>query len=284
MEKKRKFLDEYIKFGFTSLLSNGVEKPQCVLCSVVLSAESMKPSKLKRHLETKHSQHAKKDVAFFQCHKTGLKCQRLDCTGSFNQSNVAAIEASYVVALEIAKQKKPHTIGETLVKPCLLKTAKLVLGDASVVKLKQISLSNNTIQRRISDMSEDVKKQVVNEIKASPMFSLQVDESTDISLCAQLLVFVRYICSGDIKEEFLFCSELDTTTTSADIMKKIKTFFEAAGLQWKDVCGVCTNGAPVMLGSWSGFVKKVKELASEAKVHTVLFIGTHLPAKLYQLN
>ena len=65
MEKKRKFLDEYIKFGFTSLLSNGVEKPQCVLCSVVLSAESMKPSKLKRHLETKHSQHAKKDVAFF---------------------------------------------------------------------------------------------------------------------------------------------------------------------------------------------------------------------------
>ena len=34
-------------------------------------------------------------------------------------------------------------------KPCLLKTAKLVLRDASVAKLKQISLSNNTIQRPI---------------------------------------------------------------------------------------------------------------------------------------
>ena len=56
-------------------------------------------------------------------------------------------------------------------KPCLLKTAKLVLGNASVAKLKQISLSNNTIQRRIFDMLEDVRKQVVNEIKASPMFS-----------------------------------------------------------------------------------------------------------------
>ena len=88
------------------------------------------------------------------------------------------------------------------------------------------------------------------------MFSFQVDESTDVSSCAQLLVFVRYIHSGNIKEEFLFCSELDTTTTSADIMGKMKTFFEAHGLQWEDVCGVCTDGAPAMLGSRSGFTKK----------------------------
>ena len=95
-------------------------------------------------------------------------------------------------------------------------------------------------------MSEDVKKQVVNEIKASPMFSFQIDESTDVSSCAQLLVFIRYIHSGDVKEEFLFCSELDTTTTSADIMGKRKTIFEAHGLQWENVCA---DEAPAMLGS-----------------------------------
>ena len=146
-------------------------------------------------------------------------------------------------------------------KQCLLKTAKLVLGDASVAKLKHISLSNNTIQRRTLDMSEDVKKQVV-------MFLFQVDESTDVSSCAQRHVFVRYIHSGDIKEEFLFCSELDTTTTSVDIMGKMKTFFKAQGLQWENVCGVCTDGAPAMLRSRSGFTKKVKELVPKAK-------GTH---------
>ena len=90
----------------------------------------MKPFQLNRHLKTKHPQHAEKDVAFFQRHEAGLKHQRLDCTEIFNQSNVSVIKASYVIALEIAKQKKSHSIGETLVKLCLLKTAKLVFGDA----------------------------------------------------------------------------------------------------------------------------------------------------------
>ena len=66
------------------------------------------------------------------------------------------MQASYEVALQIAKQKKPHMVGESLVKPCLLKAVKLDLGESSEAKMRQISLSNDTIQRRISDMSEDV--------------------------------------------------------------------------------------------------------------------------------
>ena len=105
-------------------------------------------------------------------------------------------------------KKNPFRIGENLIKPCMLKMVKLILGDFSAVKMQQISLSNNTIQRRIADMSVDVKEQILNEIKLSPLFAFQVDESTDVSSCSQLLVFVKYIHSDDIKEEFLFCSEL----------------------------------------------------------------------------
>jgi len=57
-------------------------------------------------------------------------------------------------------------------------------------------------------------------MKASPVFSFQVDESTDVtSSCAQLFVFVRYIHSGDIKEELLICKKLQTAT-SADVLEK----------------------------------------------------------------
>ena len=47
-------------------MADDIEKPQRVLCHAVLSA--MKPLKLKRHLETKHPEHAKKDLDFFKRH------------------------------------------------------------------------------------------------------------------------------------------------------------------------------------------------------------------------
>ena len=42
-------------------------------------------------------------------------------------------------------------------------------------------------------MSLDVKQQVIEEIKASPLFAFQVDKSTDVALCSQLVVFVRFM-------------------------------------------------------------------------------------------
>ncbi|KAK3862332.1 hypothetical protein Pcinc_031801 [Petrolisthes cinctipes] len=70
--------------------------------------------------------------------------------------------------------------------------AKTVLGSDAEKKLKQVPLSNDIIHSRISDMSRDILQQVITDMKASPVkVSIQVDESTDVSFCSQLLVFVR---------------------------------------------------------------------------------------------
>jgi len=52
-----------------------------------------------------------------------------------------------------------------------------------------------TIKRHISDMSVDVKESILDKVKASTLFSFQVevDEVTDVSSCAQLMVFVQYL-------------------------------------------------------------------------------------------
>ena len=81
-------------------------------------------------------------------------------------------------------------------------------------------------------MSMDVKEQVWTEIKASHLFSFQLDESTDVSSCSQLLVFVRYINTCDINDEFLFCSALETTTKGDDVLEKVSTFSQDEDLQW----------------------------------------------------
>ena len=38
------------------------------------------------------------------------------------------LKASYLIALQIAKNKKPYTIGEDLIKPCMLQACGAVLG------------------------------------------------------------------------------------------------------------------------------------------------------------
>src|SRR6218665_2971171 len=64
--KKRKYSDEFLKHDFTSIVVAGIEKPQCVICNDVLSAESMKPNKLKCHFDTKHQNFSDKDYSILE--------------------------------------------------------------------------------------------------------------------------------------------------------------------------------------------------------------------------
>ena len=114
---------------------NGMTKPQCVLCNAVLSVEAMKPSKPKRHLNAKHPEHVK-NLSFFEGKELTLKRQKFDSKGYFQQQN-KALEASYETALAIAKQTKPNSIGETLVKPCAVIMVKLILGESAAKKLSK---------------------------------------------------------------------------------------------------------------------------------------------------
>ena len=136
-------------------------------------------------------------------------------------------------------------------------------------------------------MSLDVRQQVIEEIKASPLFAFQVYKSTDVALCSQLVVFVRYIHEYDIKNKFLFCT-LKTTTKSEDVMEKLSTFFDTEGLQWNKLCGICTDNAPAMLGSRSGFQTKVKAKSPQAKsfhciIHRYALACKTLPISLKEV-
>uniref|UniRef100_UPI00358E6478 zinc finger BED domain-containing protein 5-like n=1 Tax=Myxine glutinosa TaxID=7769 RepID=UPI00358E6478 len=126
------------------------------------------------------------------------EAQCLDQSGTFFQQNKRLTEASYAVSLLIAQPKKPHTVGETLIKPCALK---------------------------------------------------------------MLLAFVRYVKGDSIKEEFLFCRSLERNTRAVDVMEKVSEFFDHEELNWHNLCGVCTDGAPARLGAKSGFHALVRNLS-----------------------
>ena len=263
MEKKRSYSDSFLKYGFVSIVSDGIEKPQCVLCMKVFSPESMKPSKLKRHLETKHTDCKDKDLLFFERKANCVKRSRMDNSGVFQQPNRASVEATFVISLRIAKAKKPHTIAEQLILPCAKDINRILIGKEAESKLNVLSLSDNTVQRRISLMSEDIKNQVIDQMKSAGSFALQLDESTDVSSCAQLIAFVRYVHKGAFKDEFLCIVDLPSTTRGEDIFKTIDAFFKANDIKWEQLCGLCTDGAPAMLGHSSGFHAHVKKVSPD---------------------
>ena len=91
--------------------------------------------------------------------------------------------------------------------------ATIVLSKTGASKLAEVPLSN-IIQSRIEDLGQDILNQVLDKIRASQVkISLQIDETTDVSHYAQLLVFARYVSGDTYKEEFLFCEPLLEFTT-----------------------------------------------------------------------
>jgi hypothetical protein len=62
--------------------------------------------------------------------------------------NSKAVEVSYRVAFLTAKEGKLHT-GEELILPAAKEIVNTMLGEKACGKMSAISLSNNTVQRRI---------------------------------------------------------------------------------------------------------------------------------------
>ena len=139
-QKKRKYLDNYLNFGFTYLIENDLQIPQCVVCMKTFLNSTMKPASLKQY-----DSMMSKNRSFFESKLSSLKRQKLDQTGMFWRTNKAAVHASYAIALHVEKTKTPHNIGETLLKPCILESVKLVLGEKASQTMKQISLSNQSL-------------------------------------------------------------------------------------------------------------------------------------------
>ena len=223
------------------------------------SNSTMKPASLKQHLANAHPSMMSKNRSFFESKLSSLKRQKLDQTGMFWRTNKAAVHASYAITLHVAKTKKPHNIGETLLKPCILESVKLVLGEKASQTMKQISLSNDTIKSRIHEMSDNIKSKVLSKIDSSPVFALQLDESTDISNLSQLLVYVRYVADERINEEFLFCQRLETTSKAVDVFQMLIDFFDKTELSWSKLVGVCTDGLQMVCKLWIDFPGKAKK-------------------------
>lgn len=64
-QRQRKYQEEYLADGFTFAIVDEQDRPKCLTCHELLANESMKPAKLRGHLETKHPNIANKPISYF---------------------------------------------------------------------------------------------------------------------------------------------------------------------------------------------------------------------------
>jgi hypothetical protein len=148
--------------------------------------------------------------------------------------------------------------------PCKKDICFELLGESASNKINCVPSSNNTITQTV-ELPEDVEEQLFQQIKASSYYSLQIDESADITNMAILLVYVQYEHTYDVREEMLCSIELTSNTTGAAIFEALDKYLAEQGLDWKCCTGVCTDRAAAMAGVYSGVVARIKDVAHYSK-------------------
>ncbi|MBN3299395.1 ZBED5 protein, partial [Amia calva] len=159
----------------------------------------MKPAHLRRHITTKYTILKDKPVDFFQRKLKGLK--RKSTIRNSATAVSKAQEAPYHASLRIAKAGKPHTIGEELCLPLAKELTHINVWRKAAKQLDLVHLSNDTVTHRIIEMADDFRSMLIERIKISRCFSLQLDESTDVADLANLNVYIRYEFEGLFHED-----------------------------------------------------------------------------------
>jgi hypothetical protein len=110
-------------------------------------------------------------------------------------------------------------------------------------------------------MSDDAEEVLCNKLENNS-FSIQVDESTDFTNKYHAVTFVRFVNDGKIQENFFCCKELPETSKGQDIFNVLSSYLETKGLSCRNCVGICTDGAPSMVGFMRGFASLIKKIKS----------------------
>ncbi|XP_050066332.1 general transcription factor II-I repeat domain-containing protein 2-like [Aphis gossypii] len=196
-------------------------KCMCIICKETIAVK--KEYNIKRHYETKYKDKFKNLEG-----KERKKCVQ----------NVSTVRDSYRVAQLIAKESKSFSDGK-FVKKCMLYVIDKICPENKCL-FEQVSLSRQTITRRIEDLGLNLFEQVQDRVKHFQCFSIALDESIDM---AQLLYFLRGVnASFEITEKLGTLESLSGTTTGEDIFKALLNTFKNLGLDFENLVSITTDG------------------------------------------
>jgi hypothetical protein len=131
-----------------------------------------------------------------------------------------------------------------------------------------------------------VTEEVLSDKLKNNSFSIHVDESSDVTNKSCVVAFVKFVKDGEIQGNFFCCKELSETSKGQEVFNVLSSYLETKGLSLENCAGICTDGAPSIVGSIRSFaslVKKKKKILTISQ-HTALFTNRCWFKKLLEMK
>ena len=267
----RSFQSSWINdFGF-------IQQNDRAVCALCCENVVCRTSSVKRHFETKHEKTFKDSADKAEAIKKAVSRyeKQSNVFKNLSASKSNETEASYKLALCIAKHGKPFTDGD-FIKAAFLECSEVLFDGITnkhviISRIKDMPVSARTVERRISEMADNVTQQQTVALTITPVFSVALDESVDINDIPRLAVFARY-SDTEVHEELCCLKPMYGTTKGEDILKAFTDHFENRGVDIGKIFAITTDGAPAMVGKNKGFTKLVEEKIGHPilKLHCII--------------
>ena len=114
------------------------------------------------------------------------------------------------------------------------------------------------VQEVVQALGETVSAPIISSVCQSPFFAVCIDETTDVSVKTELIIYIRYICKGEIKTSFIRVLELPDGTART-ITEAVCTLCREMGFDLQHLCGLGSDEASVVLGIRGGILKLLKD-------------------------
>ena len=102
------------------------------------------------------------------------------------------------------------------------------------------------------------------------MYSITLDDSTDIDDTVQLRIFVRGLSKNfEITDELLSMDTMKDRITGEDMFECVKNAFSKIKLSWKNMVSVTTDCCPSLTGKNVGLLKRLSEHVAEVDCTTL---------------
>lgn len=152
---------------------------RCASCAKVFSNEVMKHSRLLEPFKKIHSDKAGENLAYFQPLRENFQKWKTigNMFSSTSQHSSDGLRGSYNISLLTAWSGEHNTIWEELILPAVSEVLRTALHKSPEQIIKAIPLSDNSIQRRVDEMTVNIEGTLCNMLRTTT-FGLQWDEST----------------------------------------------------------------------------------------------------------